>query len=75
MSVAEYVASGMVAFAPDSGGQREILDGRADRLFDDVDGAVDCVDAAIANSERSSLRRDRFGRERFAAAVGEHVAR
>ena len=74
MSVAEYVAAGMVAFAPDSGGQREILNGRADRLFDDIDGAVDCVDAAIANSERPSLRRDRFSRERFAAAVSEHVA-
>lgn len=75
MSVAEYVAAGMVAFAPDGGGQREILDGRADRLFDGIEGAVDRIDAAMVNGDRPSLRRDRFGRDRFGAAIADHVAR
>jgi glycosyltransferase involved in cell wall biosynthesis len=75
MSVAEYVAAGMLAFAPDGGGQREILDGRADRLFDGLNGAVDRIDAAIAAGDEPSLPRERFGRERFGAAIREHVAR
>lgn len=36
ISVAEYVAAGMIAFAPDGGGQRDIFDGRSDRLFDSM---------------------------------------
>ncbi|MFB6173295.1 MAG: glycosyltransferase [Halobacteriales archaeon] len=64
MSVAEYVAAGMVAFASDSGGQREILDGRADRLFDSVDQAVGLVCEAVDRDDRPTLPRDRFARER-----------
>jgi len=71
MSVAEYVAAGMVAFAPDGGGQREVLDGRADRLFDSVDGAVDLIAAAIERGDRPTLDRDRFSRERFRTQVAE----
>ncbi|MEF8781017.1 MAG: glycosyltransferase [Haloferacaceae archaeon] len=74
MSVAEYVAAGMIAFAPASGGQQEVLDGRTDRLFASVDGAVDLIDAAIANDDRPSLPPDRFARERFQSAVAERVA-
>ncbi|MFC7175648.1 glycosyltransferase [Halosegnis marinus] len=37
MAVAEYVAAGMVAFAPDSGGQRDVLAGDERLLFDGVE--------------------------------------
>jgi glycosyltransferase involved in cell wall biosynthesis len=75
MSVAEYVAAGMVAFAPDSGGQREILDGREDRLFASVAEAARLVGEAVAADDQPSLPRDRFARERFADALRNAVAR
>jgi glycosyltransferase involved in cell wall biosynthesis len=75
MSVAEYVSAGMIAFAPDGGGQREILDGRADRLFDSVESAVDRIDTAISTDDRPSLPRDRFTREQFKSAISEYVNR
>jgi glycosyltransferase involved in cell wall biosynthesis len=74
MAVAEYVAAGMVALAPDGGGQREILDGREDRLFASVDEAVTLLAAAIANDARPTQAPDRFGRGRFHDAVRERVA-
>jgi glycosyltransferase involved in cell wall biosynthesis len=74
MAVAEYAAAGMVTFAPDSGGQREILDGRADRLFDSTDGAIETVAAAIEAGARPTLPRDRYASERFHTAVRDHVA-
>jgi len=73
MSVAEYVAAGMVAFAPDSGGQREILDERADRLFDSVPDAADLVSEAASDGEPPSTARDRFARDRFGATLREAV--
>lgn len=73
MSVAEYVTAGMVPFAPDSGGQREILDDRADRLFDSIAGAVDRIETAIETETRPSLPRDRFGRDRFKNEMRAHV--
>ncbi|QPV62023.1 glycosyltransferase [Halosimplex litoreum] len=75
MSVAEYVAAGMVAFAPDSGGQRDVLDGRDDRLFGSVAEAVDLLSHAVETDARPTLARDRFARDRFADAVRAAVAR
>lgn len=69
MSVAEYVAAGMIAFAPDKGGQRAILNERPDRLFDSIDGAVDRIETSIETDDRPSLSRDRFGRDRFNSAI------
>jgi glycosyltransferase involved in cell wall biosynthesis len=74
MAVAEYVAAGMVAFAPDSGGQREVLDGRSDRLFDSTADAVDTVAAAVDAGDEPTLPRDRYASERFHAAVRADVA-
>ena len=74
MAVAEYVAAGMVAFAPDSGGQREVLDGRTDRLFESTAGAVEAVAAAVAAGARPTLPQDRYASDRFHAAVREDVA-
>lgn len=72
-AVAEYVAAGMVAFVPDSGGQVEIVDGRADRTFASVADAVETIDAALRRDARPRLPRDRFDRERFHEAVRELV--
>lgn len=74
MSVAEYVASGMVAFAPDSGGQREILDERDDRLFGSVTEAVDRIAAAADADDPPELPPDRFASDRFRRAIREAVA-
>ena len=74
MSVAEYVAAGMMAFAPDSGGQREILDGRDDRLFGSISEAVDLVAAAVDADDPPALSRDRFGSERFRTGIRRAVA-
>jgi glycosyltransferase involved in cell wall biosynthesis len=75
MSVAEYVAAGMVAFAPDSGGQREILDGRADRLFGSISEAIDLIVAAAEADNPPALSRDRFESERFRIGIRRAVAR
>lgn len=73
MAVAEYVAAGMVAFAPDSGGQREILRERQDRLFGSLAEAVEQIATAIETDARPSLPTDRFTREQFQSAIRESV--
>jgi len=73
MAVAEYVAAGMIAFAPDAGGQREVLDGRPDRLFTSVADAVATMGAAIDGDDRPTLPRARYASERFHAAILEGV--
>jgi glycosyltransferase involved in cell wall biosynthesis len=74
MSVAEYVASGMLAFAPDTGGQREILDEREDRLFGSVSEAVDRIAAAADAGDPPTLPPDRFASGRFRRAIRDAVA-
>ncbi len=65
MAVAEFVAAGMVAFAPDSGGQRDVLDGDPERLYDSPADAAVTIAAAVDRGDRPRLRRDRFARDRF----------
>ncbi|MFW6265724.1 MAG: glycosyltransferase, partial [Halanaeroarchaeum sp.] len=74
MAVAEYVAAGMVAFAPAAGGQRAILRDREDRLFRSVPAAIDRVSGAILRGDRPTLSPDRFATERFQVAVRKHVS-
>lgn len=78
MAVAEFVAAGMLAFAPDNGGQREVLAQDDDLLFDTPDEAIETIHRAIENDRRPTLDRDRFGSDRFArriqSAVAEQVA-
>jgi len=74
MAVAEYVAAGMVAFAPDAGGQREVLDGHSDRLFGSTADAVATISAALAGDDRPTLPRDRYASDRFHAAIRAGVA-
>lgn len=75
MSVAEYRAAGMVAFAPASGGQQEVLDNQSDRLFDSLDEAVSLVARAVEIDESPAFLRDRFATEHFQASLREHVTR
>jgi glycosyltransferase involved in cell wall biosynthesis len=74
MAVAEYVAAGMLPFAPDGGGQREILQDRPAGLFDSVPDAVDRVAGAIDREDRPDLQRDRFASERFQATIRQQVS-
>jgi glycosyltransferase involved in cell wall biosynthesis len=74
MAVAEYVAAGMIAFAPDSGGQRDVLQRRSDRLFDSTEEAATLVADAVADDERPDQQRDRFASDRFRRAFREYVS-
>ncbi|WP_276272908.1 glycosyltransferase [Haloarcula litorea] len=74
MALAEYVAAGMVAFAHDSGGQREVVDGAPDRLFTDPASAADRLVAAVETDARPRLPPDRFGSERFHDRIRAAVA-
>jgi len=74
MAVAEYVAAGMVAFAPDAGGQREVLAGRPDRLYTSTADAVATVAAAVDGADRPTLPRDRYASGRFHAAIRTRLA-
>ncbi|MEZ3143592.1 glycosyltransferase [Halobaculum sp. MBLA0143] len=65
MAVAEYVAAGMVAFAPDSGGQRDVLDGDPDRLYGSPAEGATLLAAAVERGDRPRRARDRFRHERF----------
>ncbi len=73
LSVAEYVAAGMVAFAPASGGQVDVLDQQDSRLFESFEDAVAKIDTAIMTDERPQLPRNRFNRDRFDASIMAHV--
>jgi glycosyltransferase involved in cell wall biosynthesis len=74
MAVAEFVAAGMLPFAPDEGGQVDVLAGDERLLFDGPSEAVDRIASAVDADLRPSLPRDRFGSERFAGEIREHVA-
>ncbi|MGM0399618.1 MAG: glycosyltransferase [Halobacteriota archaeon] len=74
MSVAEYVAAGMVAFAPAQGGQQAILRDRQDRLFDSIPAAIETVSGAIAREDRPTIPPDRFATHRFQDAFRRYVS-
>ena len=73
MAVAEYVAAGVLPFAPRDGGQVDVLAGDDRLLFDDETGAVERIAAAIDDDTRPFLPADRFDSDRFATAIREHV--
>ena len=82
IAVAESVAAGAIPFAPDSGGQREILRGDSRLLYDSAEDAVERIDAVLSDrSTRDDLRAtlddaaSAFGRDRFAAEIREVVKR
>jgi len=73
MALAECVAAGMLTFAPDSGGQRDVV-GDERRLFTSLDDAAARIARAIERDERPSSSRERFDSARFHEAVRHHVA-
>lgn len=82
IAVAEMVAGGAIPFAPDSGGQREILREDDRLLYDSYDDAVEKIDTVLADETRQrEIRRDlehaveSFGRERFTAEIRAVVER
>lgn len=74
MTVAEYVAAGMLAFAPDSGGQRDVLDGAEEHLYASIPEAAAAISRAVETGREPSLSRDRFGRDRFHRRIRALVA-
>jgi glycosyltransferase involved in cell wall biosynthesis len=75
MAVAEYVAAGMLAFAPNSGGQRDVLQHNPSYLYDDVADAVALLSTAIESGASPTLARDRYGSDRFHRTIRRHVDR
>ncbi|MFC7078428.1 glycosyltransferase family 4 protein [Haloarcula halophila] len=75
MALAEYVAAGMVPFAHDSGGQRDVVEGADDRLYGTVEEAADLLAAAVETDARPRLPPDRFAVDRFHDRVRAVVAR
>jgi glycosyltransferase involved in cell wall biosynthesis len=82
IAVAELVAGGAIPFAPDSGGQREILGGDSRLLYDSAEDAVETIDAVLSDRSTrddfwaslddaaSAFERDRFAEE-IRAIVGQ----
>ncbi|RRJ33766.1 glycosyltransferase [Halocatena pleomorpha] len=75
MTVAEYGTAGMIAFAPASGGQQEVLDGRSDRLFDSLREAVTLIARAVDADESPAFSTERFSRKTFQRSLRSHVER
>jgi hypothetical protein len=75
MALAEYIAAGMVPFAHDSGGQRDVLDYHDDRLYGTVDEAVELIVEAIEQDARPRLPTDRFASDRFHRKIRQLVPR
>lgn len=73
MAVAEYVAAGMLPFAPADGGQVDVLEGDERLLFETPREACNRIAAAIDGDRRPALERDRFATDRFAAAMRDHL--
>lgn len=73
MAVAEYIAAGMLAFAPDTGGQVDVLNGNQRQLFGDIDEAIDLLGEAIDAGWQPTDDKNHFGREQFADEMRDHV--
>lgn len=78
--VAEFVAGGAIPFAPDSGGQVEILADTPSLLYESVDDAVATIDAVLSAPERQARLRETldaitrtFSRDRFEADIADVV--
>jgi len=72
MALAECVAAGMLTFAPDDGGQRDVV-GDPARLFDAPADAADRIARAIERDDRPSRSPDRFDSQRFHEQIRHHV--
>ncbi|WP_266081610.1 glycosyltransferase family 4 protein [Haladaptatus caseinilyticus] len=78
--VAEMAAGGMVPFAPNSGGQREILNEESTLLYDSPTDAIEKIETILEDAERQTAVREtlsstsqRFSRDRFKREIREIV--
>ncbi|WP_440991946.1 glycosyltransferase family 4 protein [Haloarchaeobius baliensis] len=76
IAVAEQVASGMLPFVPDSGGQREVVGELPALLYSSAEEAVDSISTVLdSGAEQDRLREQlpdvesAFGRERFRRTI------
>jgi glycosyltransferase involved in cell wall biosynthesis len=69
ISVAEMIKAGAIVFAPNDGGQTEVLDS-SDLLFAGVDDAVDKISAVLSSAEKQGALRIHLARrsKMFSAA-------
>ncbi len=81
MAMAEMITAGSLVFAPDSGGQREIIGQRPELLYRDPDEAVAKIVQVLRSPERQSslraylgTRAERFSCDRFMAEIRQIVA-
>jgi glycosyltransferase involved in cell wall biosynthesis len=61
ISVAEMVKAGAIVFAPNDGGQTEVVD-HADLLFAGIDEAVEKICTVLSDSEKQRLMRNHLSR-------------
>ncbi|MFC6963710.1 glycosyltransferase family 4 protein [Halocatena marina] len=80
MAVAELAAAGTIPFVPDGGGQREIVNERAELLYEAKNDAVEKIDHVLSTPElQSELTsttenvKERFGRRRFQRIICDIV--
>ncbi len=80
MAVAEFAASGTIPFAPDSGGQVEILEGESRLLYESVPEAVEKIDRVLSDPScqddlqaRVQAATSELGCERFASELSAAI--
>jgi len=81
MAIAEMITAGCLVFAPDSGGQKEIIGDCPELLYRNPDDAVAKIVKVLRSSERQKslrsylgLRAERFSCDRFMAEIRHIVA-
>jgi glycosyltransferase involved in cell wall biosynthesis len=72
ISVAEMIKAGAIVFAPDDGGQVEILDHR-ELLFQSVDDAVDKISAVLSSEEKQASMRSHLRQRSKAFSVENFI--
>lgn len=79
--VAEFLAGGCLPFAPNTGGQCEILNQHDELLYESADDAVETIDRVLSSSEHESALRaglpsveDEYGQSRFQREISDIVA-
>jgi glycosyltransferase involved in cell wall biosynthesis len=82
ISVAEFVAAGMIPFVAPGGGQTELLDGHSALVYDSPSAGVEQILAVMdgtrdAHAVKSALPdiEAKYGQQRFQREIGEQVHR
>ena len=80
ISVAEFVAAGMIPFVAPGGGQVDLLNNQSALVYDSLSDAVDRIIAVMKGDQNSEVLRDtlpdieaKYGQERFQREITEQV--